>query len=63
MLLDSVDKIELRIQNTQFIVISSVNNVKAKTLMLYMQERKYIYFMSISFENVYDSDRRDENCQ
>jgi len=59
MLLDNVDKIESRIQNTQSIVISSVNNVEAKTLVLYMQERESITRIFIFFENACDDN--DEN--
>jgi len=56
MLLDDVNKIKSRIQNTQSIVISSVSNVEAKMSMLYMQERKCICL----FENVcVDNDKND----
>jgi len=59
-LLDNVNKIRLRIQNTQSIVISSASNIEAKMLMLCMQERKSITCIYISFENVCNNSNKND---
>jgi len=55
MLLDDVDEIESRIQNTQFIVILSVNNVEAKTSVSCMQNKKNVYILCLSLLKMFAS--------